>query len=242
MNISSPQKTPKQAGSQISCKGLIRLGLIIPVMGAILFISAGTLNWWEAWAYSAVGLATILISRVILIRKNPDLARERSEAGGRDDTKSWDKFLMPLTALFLPMISWIVVGLDHRYGWSPDLPDPIQIAALVVLILGNVLGSWAMLANTFFSSQVRIQHDRGHKVVNSGPYRFVRHPGYAGGLLSWLATPFFFSSVWLAVPMVLAIAASILRTALEDHTLQEELPGYSAYTKEVPYRLIPGIW
>ena len=149
---------------------------------------------------------------------------------------------MPFTALIGPFISWIVAGLDQRFGWSPDLPDWIQIAALILIQLGSLLGTWAMVVNRYFSSQVRIQTDRGHTVVREGPYRIVRHPGYAGALLSWLAAPVFFSSLWVILPTVLVMIASLIRTALEDHTLREELPGYEEYTQQTKYRLVPGIW
>ena len=108
--------------------------------------------------------------------------------------------------------------------------------------LGSLVGSWAMFANRFFSSHVRIQTERGHTVISEGPYRVVRHPGYAGGLISWLAAPVFFSSYWVIIPMVLVLIASVIRTALEDQTLLVELPGYKDYARKVKYRLIPGIW
>jgi protein-S-isoprenylcysteine O-methyltransferase Ste14 len=135
-----------------------------------------------------------------------------------------------------------IAGLDERFSWSPDLPDYIQIIALAVIFLGSMFGTWAMLANRFFSSHVRIQTDRGHNVVSSGPYRILRHPGYAGAVLGWVAAPVFFSSIWVVIPAVFAIAAGILRTSLEDQTLQEELPGYKEYASKVRYRLVPGIW
>ena len=149
---------------------------------------------------------------------------------------------MPLTALVGPFVAWIVVGLDERFGWTPDLPDSIQIAALLVIFIGSNIGTWAMLANRFFSSQVRIQSDRDHTVVSRGPYRFVRHPAYAGGILSWIAGPVFFSSYWSVIPTVIVIALMVIRTALEDHTLLEELPGYKEYAQKVRYRLLPGVW
>jgi protein-S-isoprenylcysteine O-methyltransferase Ste14 len=177
-----------------------------------------------------------------MLRKSPDLALERAEAGGREGVKGWDKILLPIVAIYGPLVSWIVAGLDARFGWSPDLPNEIQWAALAVIALGSLIGTWAMLTNRFFSSHVRIQTDRDHTVVSTGPYRFVRHPGYAGGFLSWLAGPVFFSSYWVVVPTALVILAMILRTALEDRTLQAELPGYREYAAQVRYRLIPGIW
>jgi protein-S-isoprenylcysteine O-methyltransferase Ste14 len=187
-------------------------------------------------------LLVLIGSRAYLILKHPDLALERASAHEMEDVKEWDRFLMPFTALIGPLLSWIVAGLDQRFGWSPDLPNWIQIIALILLQMGSLIGSWAMIANRYFSSQVRIQTDRGQTVVSEGPYRFVRHPGYAGGLLSWLAAPVFFSSWWVLFPMVLVITASVIRTALEDRTLREELPGYEEYTQQTKYRLVPGIW
>ena len=227
---------------KIPWKGAIGLLIFIPVMLATLLLSAGQYNWWEAWAYTVTSFLVILGSRAVMIWKSPDLALERSQAPDKEDVKEWDKYLMPFTALIAPFISWIVVGLDQRFGWSGDLPNWIQITALLLIQLGSLVGSWAMMANRFFSSQVRIQTDRGHSVVRAGPYQYVRHPGYAGGLVSWLAAPIFFSSWWVIIPTVLAITASVIRTSLEDRTLQNELPGYKEYAEEVKYRLVPGIW
>lgn len=223
-------------------KGALRLILIIPMMLGLLLLSAGRWDWWEAWAYSGLGLLIILGSRVIVLKKYPDLAVERSQAPDKDNVKEWDRYLMPFTALIAPLLTWVVAGLDQRFSWSPDLPNWIQIIALIVIQAGSLIGTWAMLANRFFSSQVRIQTDRGHIVVNQGPYQYVRHPGYAGGLVSWLASPIFFTSWWVIIPTVLAITASVIRTSLEDRTLQAELPGYKEYASKVKYRLVPGIW
>lgn len=223
-------------------KGLIRLVLIVPIMLGTLLLSAGKWGWWEAWAYTITGLMVLIGSRAFMIRKYPDLALERAQAHEMEDVKEWDRYLMPFTALVGPFISWIVAGLDQRFGWSPDLPDWIQIVALILIQLGSLLGSWAMVVNRYFSSHVRLQTDRGQTVVRDGPYRYVRHPGYAGGLLSWLAAPVFFSSLWVILPAVLVIIASLIRTGLEDRTLREELPGYEEYTQQTKYRLVPGIW
>jgi protein-S-isoprenylcysteine O-methyltransferase Ste14 len=209
---------------------------------AVLFLAAGKLDWWEGWAYVIQAFIVLIFSRTILIRKNPDLAQERAAAGKKEDVKPWDRILMPLMSIYLPVIAWIVSGLDERFGWSPDLPDGIQLIALFLIFAGSMLGTWAMIANRFFSSHVRIQTERGHTVVSGGPYRFARHPGYAGAVLSWLASPVFFSSTWAAIPAVLAIIVVVTRTALEDRTLKAELPGYRDYAQIVRYRLVPGIW
>jgi protein-S-isoprenylcysteine O-methyltransferase Ste14 len=227
---------------KIPLSAIIRLSLLPLIMVGILFLTAGTMRWWEAWAYFGMTLVVLISSRVGLILKNPDLALERSSAQSRDNVDEWDKLLMPFIALFMPLLSWIVVGLDKRFSWSPDLPDWIQLAALLILFLGSQLGSWAMIINRFFSSHIRLQTDRGHTVVDAGPYRFVRHPGYAGGMLAWIAAPVFFSSIWVIIPALLALAAYIIRTAREDQFLQDQLPGYKEYAQKVPFRLFPGIW
>jgi protein-S-isoprenylcysteine O-methyltransferase Ste14 len=236
--------TPSNSNANpgIPWRGIITLLIMIALMPCVLLLCAGRFDWWEAWAYTANALIVLISSRAIILIKYPDMARERSEAGGKEDVKSWDRYLMPLTALVGPFVAWIVVGLDERFGWTPDLPDSIQITALLVIFLGNNIGTLAMLANRFFSSQVRIQSDRNQTVVSAGPYRFVRHPGYAGGILAWIAGPIFFSSYWSVIPTVLVIALMVIRTALEDRTLLDELPGYRAYAQKVRYRLLPGIW
>ena len=235
---SSPSKknefTPKQF--------VIRFAFTAAFMLGVLFLSAGTFRWWEAWVYVGVSLPLMIGGRLLLYLKNPDLVQERVDAGEMEDVKEWDRVLMPIIAIYGPIVTWIVAGLDRRFSLSPDLPDWIQLLFVLPLIFGNLIGSWAMLVNRFFSSHVRIQTDRGQSVIKDGPYKVVRHPGYAGGLLFWLAIPVFFSSIWLIIPVILIIAVTFLRTHKEDQTLLQELPGYAEYTRETRYRLIPGIW
>jgi protein-S-isoprenylcysteine O-methyltransferase Ste14 len=167
---------------------------------------------------------------------------ERAEARQKENAKSWDKIIVPWVTIYIPLVSWVLAGLDKRFGWSPDIPDTTQIITLALIFAGGMIGSWAMIANRFFSSYVRIQTDREHTVVDSGPYRIVRHPGYAGYLLSWIAAPFFFGLYSVTIPSVAAIILFIVRTSKEDQTLQKELPGYKEYSQKVRYRLLPGIW
>ena len=227
---------------RILWRGVIRLVVIVPIMLGTLLLSAGRLNWWEAWAYTITGLLVLIGSRVFMIAKHPDLALERAQAHEMEDVKDWDRYLMPFTALIGPFLSWIVAGLDQRFGWSPDLPDWIQIIALVVIQPGSLLGIWAMVVNRYFSSQVRIQTDRGQTVVREGPYRYLRHPGYAGALLTYFATPLLLDSPWTFLPVILMSVVLVIRTALEDRTLREELPGYEEFTGKTRYRLFPGFW
>jgi protein-S-isoprenylcysteine O-methyltransferase Ste14 len=228
--------------SGIAWTVIFRFLATILVLMAVLFLAAGKLDWWEAWAYVIQTLVVLIFSRALLIRKNPDLAQERAHAGSRANVKPWDRILMPFMAIVLPLTSWVVCGLDERFGWSPDLPDGVQLIGLALIFAGSMLGTWALITNRFFSSLVRIQNDRGHTVVSSGPYRFVRHPGYAGNVLAWMASPVLFASYWAAIPAALAIIVTVARTSLEDRALQAELPGYAAYTHAVRRRLVPGIW
>lgn len=209
---------------------------------AIMFIAAGRTDWWEAWIMVGVLALTTIVSRVILIIKHPDLAVERARWTGKQDFKSWDRKLMPAIAIYGPILMWLVAGLDKRFNGSPPLALALELAAFVVVVLGYLFSTWAMVVNRFFSAVVRIQTDRGHTVVTTGPYRFVRHPGYAGGAIGYLVTPFALGTLWVFIPALLTIVALVVRTALEDRTLQTELPGYAEYVQKTRYRLLPGVW
>ena len=182
-----------------------------------------------------------MISRALAARRHPDILAERARSMGMNDTKPWDKFLAPAMGLG-SVFTLIVIGLDKFFGWTQPFPLPVKIIALILILLGFVLGSWALMENRFFSGVVRIQTDRGHHVVTTGPYRFVRHPGYVGALWSYLAMPFFLDSVWAFIPTGLLVIVVFLRTHLEDKTLQAELPGYKEFIQKTKYRLLSGIW
>ncbi len=136
----------------------------------------------------------------------------------------------------------IVAGLDHRFGWSAAFPIWLNVIGLILIATGYGLAVWALAENRFFSSMVRIQTDRGHAVCDSGPYRIVRHPGYAGNILPLAGIVLALSSVWTLIPAAAALCIVVIRTALEDRTLRDELPGYLEYTRRVRSRLIPGIY
>ena len=136
----------------------------------------------------------------------------------------------------------LVAGLDVRFGWAGDLGVAWHVAGAVMLAVGLELASWAMIANAYFSTAVRIQSDRGHTVCSTGPYRFVRHPGYVGFILQSIGVPFLLGSLWALIPAITAAVLIVVRTSLEDRTLQAELPGYQDYIRNVHYRLSPGIW
>jgi protein-S-isoprenylcysteine O-methyltransferase Ste14 len=219
-------------------------GLIVITLlpAAIIFIAAGRVDWWEAWLLIVILALAMIASRVIMFRTHPELAMERARWTQDRNTKDWDKRLMPIAALYGPALMWLVAGLDKRWNGSPSLAIELELAAFVVVILGYLISIWAFLENKFFSAVVRIQTERGHSVVSTGPYRWVRHPGYAGGLIGYLATPFALGTLWSFLPAVLTGIALIARTALEDQTLQNELTGYREYAARVRYRLLPGVW
>jgi protein-S-isoprenylcysteine O-methyltransferase Ste14 len=211
----------------------------VAVMGVVLLWSAGRLDWWPAWAAVGVNLAWLTTMGIVIIRFHPDLLMERLHPP--KGAKPWDttiNLILRLTTLS----RYILAGLDQRYGWTGSFPPAAQVTGLVVCALGYALFVWATASNAFFSQIVRIQSERGHTVATGGPYRYVRHPAYVGAILYELAVSILFASWWSLIASGLGAALLILRTALEDRTLQAELPGYTDYARRVGYRLLPGIW
>jgi protein-S-isoprenylcysteine O-methyltransferase Ste14 len=222
-------------------KRLVQIGLLVLIQAVTLFGSAWRLNWVEGWAYLGLYLAFIALNAVLMLSKpgGVELVKERSQI--KENAKGWDKRIGLLIGLFGPGML-LVAGLDDRRSWSPHLSVVVQAAAFVFVALGDVLFAWAMASNQFFSSVVRIQQDRGHIVQTGGPYRFVRHPGYLGMIVPTLATPLALGSLWAFIPAGLLTVVMIVRTALEDKTLQDELAGYKEYAQRTCYRLLPGVW
>ena len=214
--------------------------IAVVLLAASLFLSAGTLLWWQAWVYLFTAAAILVLDYIVLVPISPDLLGERSRY--QKGAKAWDQLLSRLMATFGPISILIVSGLDYRNSWSDDFPAWIVVIAMEFVLLGGLLALWAMAANRFFVGMVRIQDERGHRVVKYGPYRYVRHPGYLGSLFYIFFTPLALASYWAIVPAVLTMGVILLRTYLEDTTLKDELPGYQEYTAEVHYRLVPRIW
>ncbi len=206
---------------------------------AIVFITAGTFNYWQGILYTALTM-TVLAFSILSIRKNKELINERLKPG--EGTKSWDKVYWRISAV-LYFITLIVACLDGgRFNWSPALPFAVYIVTVSLYLLGNLVFVWARTTNRFFSSVVRIQKDRGQTVCQEGPYKYVRHPGYLGGLLYTLVTPLLLGSLWAMIPVGMTITLMIVRTSLEDNMLESELTGYREYKEKVKYRIIPYIW
>lgn len=175
-------------------------------------------------------------------QRHPGLTAERQNIESIQNAKAWDKVLAPLMAVSIGFPMVIVAGLDHRYNWSFEFPLWLIAIGFILISLGYAFAAWALAENRFFSSVVRIQTDRGHVVCDSGPYRFVRHPGYAGNILALFGIVLALGSIWTLIPAAVASIISVIRTVLEDQTLQEELSGYRDYARRVRYRLIPGIY
>lgn len=217
----------------------VRFGLVTSILVLILFGSAGTFRWTNGWVYLALYVTLMAWSIPFLLRRSPDLLDERTRL--KPGAKKWD-IPLAMSMAYLPAVVACVAGLDHRMMWPPELPMAFTAVGVVAAVLGYGLAVWAMGANRFFSAVIRIQEDRGHHTIDKGPYAFVRHPGYVGVLLFGLSSPLILASAWAAVPALLVLPVTVVRTALEDRTLQRELVGYVDYSQRVRYRLIPGIW
>jgi protein-S-isoprenylcysteine O-methyltransferase Ste14 len=210
------------------------------VLTSILVLVSGRLDWVRAWLFVGLTLGTQFVVGVVLDRIAPDLLAERRRFP--KDTESWDKVLAPAVALAGPLAVWSVAAWDVRMHWPPRVSVWWSFAAFLLCLLAILVTFWAMAKNRFFTSTVRIQAERGHMVVDGGPYRYVRHPGYSGALAFTLASPIALGS-WLALlPAVLVAVLLIVRTALEDRTLRARLEGYEEYTRRTPKRLFPGVW
>jgi len=225
----------------ISPRAILLMLFFIVVIPFLPLLISRQWDWWEAWVYAIIGILGFAISRVLAARRHPDLLAERARFLQHEDAKPWDKYLSPLVGLGGGLIP-LVAGLDALFDLSPPFSLPVKILALVIILAGYALGSYALIENRFFSGMVRIQTDRGHQVVSNGPYRWVRHPGYAGALLTYLATPFFLDSKWAFLPVVFISIVLVIRTNLEDKVLQNELEGYRDYARRVRYRLLSGVW
>jgi len=229
--------------TQISSLALwIRLIITYLLIPLVLLVCGWDLGWWQAWVFSLLIFAAGIGGRIWAERRHPGLTAERQSGESIQGAKAWDKVLAPLMAISLSFPLVITAGLDHRYGWSPAFPLWLNIIGFILIAVGYAFGVWAFIENRFFSSVVRIQTERGHVVCDTGPYRIVRHPGYAGNILPLPGIVLALGSVWTVIPAVVALVIAILRTALEDRTLQEELPGYREYAHRVRYRLFPGIY
>lgn len=214
---------------------------MLAIMMAVFYASAGRTDIPRSWFLFCVAFVYFVASNLALYRYNPGLLIQRLKLS-RKGSKTWDEVLVRVSNLTALLLVPAVAGLDvGRYGWS-SLGLPYAVVGVVSLVVSSVIVNWAMIENPYFEPTVRIQNDRGHQVVTTGPYAIVRHPGYLSGIL-WIASiPLILGSLYAFLPFALYTVLMSLRTDLEDKTLQKELPGYAEYSERVRYRLFPGIW
>lgn len=212
----------------------------LAVSAVLLLAGSGTPAWPAAWAYLGYLVGYLALLGVVLYRLHPDLLAERS--GVQQGSEHWDIPLASLSAVWLPLTLYLTAALDERFAWPPAIDWPVQVVGAVMLLTGSGLVLAAMTANPYFSAVVRIQADRGHVVVMSGPYRLVRHPGYLGAVLLYPGVALLLASGWALLPAAAVVVVTCIRTTLEDGVLNAQLPGYQDYARQVRYRLIPGLW
>ena len=208
------------------------------LVGTVMFGASGSVRWLNAWLFLGL-MSVVAFLSAKAINGSPGLAEERRTAAAGSTSRDRAAVRAISAVTFLLVI--LAIG-DHRFGWLPPVPLQVSVVALTLSLGGAVLTYRAMTCNAFFSSHVRLQSDRGHVVVTQGPYRFVRHPGYAGSIVFNLLLPLVLGS-WVAVVPAVGLAALLAwRTAYEDRFLNDNLPGYGAYAAQVRHRLIPGVW
>lgn len=219
-------------------KSLISLAVTVLIVTALVFGAAGTLDWPRGWWFMAAFAGAMLIAVAVLWRANPEIfvARSRVQSG----TKGWDYILIVVVIGFMAAVLPIA-GLDYRFSWL-QLPDWLIVIGYLLFALSFVGQIWPQATNRHFEAGVRIQTDRHHAVVDTGPYAWVRHPGYVAGALLAISMALALGSTVALLPAIAVIAALLIRTSAEDRTLQRELPGYADYARRVQYRWVPGVW
>lgn len=230
----------RQKLNRYGVRGILLWYFMIFAAFITLLICSGKTDWLNAWIYLIVSIVYTTIIFIVLGIINPEMVNERGKLG-KQGTKPFDKVFytlwMPLVLLSMLIIAWDAV----RFQWT-FMPLWIMILGVIITIPAFILGLSAMLSNPYFELTVRIQEDRNHKVITTGAYKIVRHPGYAGEIINLIATPLILGSIWGFIPIGIIIIIFIIRTALEDRTLRNELPGYEQYAKKTRYRLFPYIW
>jgi protein-S-isoprenylcysteine O-methyltransferase Ste14 len=225
----------------LTLRAVLQMVLFIIIVPLLPLLISWQWKWREAWVYAAVGILGFAVSRALAARRHPDLIVERSRLGQVENVKAWDRLLSPLVGLGSGLIP-LAAGLEARLGLLAEFSTWVKILALILLLGGYALGTYALMENRYFSGMVRIQKERDHQVISSGPYAWMRHPGYAGALLAYIATPLWLDSPWAFLPAGLIGIILIIRTVMEDRTLMSELDGYREYSRHVRYRLLPGVW
>jgi len=228
------------ASEVLTLRIALRLSMAFVGMSAAFFGSAGTLAWFQAWLYIVIQFSFWTVTAVWMKKHNPELLKDRM-AFLKRSAKGWDKIIIVTsTAVFVPYL--LLPGLDAvRYRWS-SVPLAIVVLGFVGVLVALLLMVWVIQVNTYLSRFVEVQRERGHKVITSGPYQYVRHPMYASLIILLYSIPVALGSLWTLIPASILTLLFVIRTYFEDQTLHEELEGYNSYSTQVKYRLLPGVW
>ncbi len=234
----------EESGKRIWVAGIEQLlisSLMLFIQLVVFFLCAGGFPGFRSWVYFGTAFVHYFVSIGVQCRFSPELVVQRLRRR-REGSKRWDEVLMRVSNLMVVIAIPAVAGLDvGRFRWF-SLDVGFVLVGFLLVFVSSVLLNWAMVVNPFFEPTVRIQKDRGHKVIASGPYRIVRHPGYLAGILFAVSIPFLIGSVFALVPAGIYVVFVAMRTYLEDETLQKELDGYSEYSERTRFRLLPGVW
>jgi protein-S-isoprenylcysteine O-methyltransferase Ste14 len=204
----------------------------------LLFVPAGTLNWWQGWTFIAVFTLATLVPSVYLARRDPDALKRRMKAGPTNETRPVQRVVIAVCFLLIPGML-VIAGLDHRFGWSM-VPVPIVILGDVLVAAGLVLAQWVVIQNSYAAATITVEREQ--PLVDTGLYGMVRHPLYVGALIMMVGSPLALGSLWALVVLVPGFVALAVRIVDEEQMLTEQLPGYDEYTQKVPYRLVPNVW
>jgi len=209
-------------------------------MAALLLVPAGTWRWPAAWVFLASMILIGLVSGLWLAKTDPELFAERMRLTASDEQPPADKLFVPVLGAFF--LGWFVlIGIDHRLHGC-DFPRVLQGLGLAMLLISTVFIMWVLHENSFAAPLVKVQSERGHRVISGGPYAWVRHPMYSGAIIFFIGIPLLLGSLWGLIASPLLALLFAIRITIEERVLRDGLEGYIGYTAQVRYRLLPGIW
>jgi protein-S-isoprenylcysteine O-methyltransferase Ste14 len=222
----------------LNAKAWLALAALAVVMGLLLFVSAGTIHYWQAWVYLSIFMGASVLTTLYLMRKDPALLERRMSGGPTAEKRPTQRFIMLCTSIgFIALL--VVPAFDHRFGWS-NVPLCVVLVGALLVAVGFALIVRVYRENTFSSATIEVIE--GQQLVSTGPYAIVRHPMYASAFLYLIGTPLALGSYWGLLPIAAMMPFLIWRLLDEERLLAAELPGYSDYQKKVRFRLVPRIW